>query len=170
MITEKEFWKYIAQSIEQKPSEDKNEQGDCLMEILTDLPVEQIAGFHNLMLHLREELNSHMMRDIAYMMNYGDNDHAYQGFKNWVISLGEEHYNKAKNSSAYLLTLKDENLFVVRRAYFQDLNFVSSGAFFDKTGLDFDDWYKALENDMDSSQSRRLPKKSDKSKDQDLER
>lgn len=170
MITEKEFWKYIDQSIEQKPSEDKNEQGDCLMEILTNLSIEQIAGFHNRMLHLREELNSHMMRDIAYMMNYGDNDHAYQGFKNWVISLGEEHYNKAKNSPAYLLTLKDENMFVVCQAYFPDLNFVASGAFFEKTDLDFDDWHQALKNDIDSSQKRKLPKKTDKSKDQDLER
>lgn len=170
MITEKEFWKYIAQSIEQRPSEDKNEQGDCLMEILTDLPVEQIAGFHNRMLHLREELDSHMMRDVAYMMKFGDNDHAYQGFKNWVISLGEEHYHKAKNSPAYLLTLKDENLFVVARAYFQDLNFVASGAFFEKTDLEFDDWYKALKDDKEASRERKLPKKSDKSKDQDLER
>lgn len=170
MITEKKFWKLLQQSIEKKNSFDKNEQGDCLMEILTDLPVKQIAGFHNRMLRLREELDSHMMRDVAYMMKFGDNDHAYQGFKNWVISLGEEHYHKAKNSPAYLLTLKDENLFVVARAYFQDLNFVSSGAFFEKTDLDFEHWYKALQNDIDSSQKRKLPRKSDKSKDQDLER
>ena len=170
MITEKEFWKYIAQSIEQKPSEDKNEQGDCLMEILTNLSVEQIAGFHNRMLQLREELNSPLMRDIAFMMKFGDNNHAYEGFKNWVISLGEEHYHKAKKSPAYLLTLKDENLFVVCQAYFQDLNFVASGAFFEKTDLEFDDWYIALKNDKEASQDRKLPKKSDKSKDQDLER
>jgi len=170
MITEKEFWKYIAQSIEQKESLDKNLQGDCLMEILANLSVEKIAEFHNRMLHLREELNSPMMRDIAFMMKFGDNDHAFQGFKNWVISLGEEHYQKAKNSPAYLLTLSDENLFVVGQAYFQDLNFVASGAFFDKTDLEFDDWHKALENDIDASQDRKLLKKSDKSKDQDLER
>ncbi len=93
------------------------------------------------------------MRDIAFMMKFGDNDHAYQGFKNWVISLGEEHYLKAKKSPAYLLTLSDENLFVVGQAYFQDLNFVASGAFFEKTDLDFDDWHKALQNDIDSSQN-----------------
>lgn len=170
MISEKQFWELIQESIEQKNSIDKNEQGDCLMEILTNLPVEQIAGFHNRMLHLRDELNSNMMRDIAFMMKFGDNDHAYQGFKNWVISLGEEHYLKAINSPAYLLTLGDENLFVVGQAYFQDLNFVASGAFFDKTDLDFDDWYKALKDDKEASQNRKLPKKSDKSKDQDLER
>lgn len=170
MMKVNEFWKYINLSIEQKPSEDKNEQCDCLMEILTDLPVEQIAGFHNRMLHLREELNSHMMRDIAYMMNYGDNEHAYEGFKNWVISLGEEHYLKAKSSPAYLLTLKDENLFVVARAYFQDLNFVASGAFFEKTDLGFEDWYKVLKEDKEASLNRKLPKNIVKSKDQDLER
>ncbi|MBN8640680.1 MAG: DUF4240 domain-containing protein [Flavobacteriales bacterium] len=170
MISEKQFWGLIQQSIEQKNSIDKNEQGDCLMEILTDLPVEQIAGFHNRMLQLREELNSPLMRDIAFMMKFGDNNHAFQGFKNWVISLGEEHYQKAKNSPAYLLTLSDENLFVVGQAYFQDLNFVASGAFFDKTDLEFDDWHIALQNDIDSSQNRKLPKKEDKSKDQDLER
>ena len=139
MMKEKEFWKYINLSLEQKPSEDKNEQGDRLMEILTDLPIEQIAGFHNRMLQLRDELHSNMMRDIAFMMNFGDNDHAYKGFKNWIISLGEEHYNKAKKSPAYLLTLNDENLFIVGQAYFQDLNFVASGAFFEKTDLDFED-------------------------------
>jgi hypothetical protein len=170
MISEKQFWKIIQQSIEQKPSEDKNEQGDCLMEILTNLSVEQIAGFQNRMLQLREELNSPLMRDIASMMKFGDNNHAFEGFKNWVISLGEEHYNKAKNSPAYLLTLSDENLFVVGQAYFQDLSFVASGAFFDKTDLEFDDWYKALNDDKEASHDRKLPKKSDKSKDQDLER
>ena len=160
MISEKQFWELIQQSIEQKNSIDKNEQGDCLMEILNNLSVEEIAGFHNRMLHLRGELNSNMMRDIAFMMKFGDNDHAYQGFKNWVISLGEGHYLKAKNSPAYLLTLNDENLFVVCQAYFQDLNFVASGAFFEKTDLEFDDWHKALENDIDASQDRKLPKKS----------
>lgn len=170
MISEKQFWELIQQSIEQKPSEDKNEQGDCLMEILTDLPVEQIAGFHNRMLQLREKLNSPLIRDIAFMMKFGDNNHAFQGFKNWVISLGEDHYKKAKNSPDHLLTLSDENLFVVGQAYFQDLNFVASGAFFDKTELEFDDWYKALKDDKEASQNRKLPKKSDKSKDQDLER
>jgi len=145
MISEKQFWKLIHQSIEQKQSIDKNEQGDCLMEILTSLSVEEIAGFHNRMIQLREDLNSPMMRDIAFMMKFGDNDHAYQGFKNWVISLGEEHYLKAKNSPAHLLTLSDENLFVVGQAYFQDLNFVASGAFFEKTDLDFDDWHNAIQ-------------------------
>ncbi len=165
MILEKQFWKLIHQSIEQKQSTDKNEQGDCLMEILTSLSVEEIAGFHNRMIQLREDLNSPMMRDIAFMMKFGDNNHACQGFKNWVISLGEEHYLKAKNSPAHLLTLSDVNLFVVGQAYFQDLNFVASGAFFEKTDLDFDDWYKALKDDKKASQNRKLPKKEDKSKD-----
>ena len=170
MISEKQFWELIKESIKYKESFDKNLQGDCLMEILTDLPVEQIAGFHNRMLQLRGEINSPMMRDIAFMMKFGDNDHEFQGFKNWVISLGKEYYQKAKNSPTHLLTLSDENLFVVGQAYFQDLNFVSSGAFFDKTDLDFDDWYKALKDDKEASQNRKLPKKEDKSKDQDLER
>lgn len=170
MITEKQFWNFIERSIQEKNSVDKNEQGDCLMDILTSQPTVTIAGFHNRMICLREELRSPMMKDIAFMMKYGDNEHAYEGFRNWVIALGESHYKKAKNSPAYLLTLKEPNLFVVCRAYFQDLNFVAQAAFFEKTDKDFIDWELALESDRQIKMNRVSDLKPRPDKNQDLER
>ena len=171
MISKKQFWRLIERSIQEKNSFDKNEQGDCLMDILKNESIENIAGFHNRMIQLREEINLPMMKDIAFMMKYGDNEHAFEGFKNWVISLGEKHYNKAKLSPAHLLTLKDENLFVVGRAYFQDLNFVASGAFFEKTDLDFLEWEMALNiAKQNINMKRKAPNIEQVDKDEDLER
>lgn len=170
MITEKQFWDLIERSINKKNSIDKNEQGDCLMDILANQPVDKIAGFHNRMVFLREELRSPMMWDIAFMMKYGDNEHAYEGFRNWVIALGEVHYRKAKNSPAHLLTLKDPNLFVVGRAYFQDLNFVAQAAFFEKTDKDFGDWYLTLEKERQPNKERILEIKKRRDNEQDPER
>lgn len=170
MITEKQFWDLIERSINEKNSIDKNEQGDCLMNILAAQPVDKIAGFHNRMLLLREDLKSPMMRDIAFMMKYGDNEQAYEGFRNWVIALGETYYGKAKNSPAHLLTLDDPKLFVVGSAYFQDLNFVAQAAYFEKTDKDFGDWYLALENERQPNKERKLELKKDKDSAKDLER
>ncbi|HNP66262.1 MAG TPA: DUF4240 domain-containing protein [Aequorivita sp.] len=170
MISEKQFWDLIDRSINEKNSIDKNEQGDCLMNILAKQPIDKIAGFHNRMVLLREALRSPMMGDIAFMMKYGDNEHAYEGFRNWVISLGEGHYGKAKDSPAHLLTLVDPKLFVVGRAYFQDLNFVAQAAFFEKTGKDFGDWYLALEKEGQPNKERILEIKKRRDNEQDLNR
>ena len=145
MMKTETFWKLIAQSIEEKDTLDKNDQGDRLMEILTPLDTKTVVGFHKRMVELRKALDFPMMRDIAFMMGYKENPTAYEGFRNWVISLGEAHYKKAKKSPAHLLTLKDPNLFVVGRPYFPDLNFVSSGAFYTKTDKGILDWEGELE-------------------------
>ncbi len=147
MIYKKLFWNLIEESITMKNSTDKNDQGDTLMYLLTKFPIDQIVGFHNRAKSLREEIESPMMKDIAFMMKYGDNEHAYRGFKNWVISLGEEHFQKAKNSPAHLLTLKDPSLFVVCRAYFEDLDFVSSGAYYTISKEKDADWNTVLKRE-----------------------
>jgi len=137
MITEDKFWNLIERSINEKNSIDKSEQGDCLLYILAKLSVEEIVGFHKRMMVLRKELDSSILKDIAYTQGY-ENDHAYEGFRNWIISLGKDYYLKAKESPMFLLTIKDETLFVAHRSYFPDLNFVASGAFYEKEGLDAD--------------------------------
>ncbi|WP_299111996.1 DUF4240 domain-containing protein [uncultured Winogradskyella sp.] len=154
MMKEQKFWDIIEQSINEKKSVDKNEQGDALLRILCKYPVNDIAKFQKRLVKLRDEIDSPMLRDIAFMMKFGDNDHAFTGFKNWVISLGKEKYEKAKKSPAYLLTLDDPNLFVVGQAYLPDLNYVSQSAFFEKTNLDFDDWYLALKNEGNNIKKR----------------
>jgi hypothetical protein len=103
-----------------------------------------MAGFHHRMLLLKDSLKSPLMRDIAFMMGYGDNDTAYGYFLNWVIALGKEHYQKALKSPAYLLTLDNPELFVVGQSGFEDLDYVAQATFFEKTDLDFTDWHIAL--------------------------
>src|SRR5690606_11329231 len=127
-----------------KQSRDMNALGDSLMELLQERSVNDMSEFHNCTLFLKESLKSPMMRDIAFMMGYGDNDTAYGYFLNWVIVLGKEHYQKALNSPAYLLTLNKPELFVVGQSGFEDLDLVAQAAFFEKTDLDFEDWHIAL--------------------------
>lgn len=141
------FWNIIEQSIREKGSVDKNEQGDSLHEILQKYSVQDIISFHNHVIEHREQINTDFMRDIAFMMKFGDNDHAFEGFLNWVIALGKAHYHKAQNSPPHLLTLKDVNLFVVNQAYFPDLSLAGVASYLEKTDNDISDWEKELKND-----------------------
>lgn len=144
MMNEDTFWTIIKQATASKEGRDMNILGDRLVELLQERSVNDMAGFHNRMLSLKEYLKSPMMRDIAFMMGYGDNDTAYAYFLNWVIALGKEHYQKALNSPAHLLTLDNPELFVVGQTGFEDLDLVAQAAFFEKTDLDFADWHIAL--------------------------
>lgn len=144
MMNEDTFWTIIAQASASKESNDMNALGDRLMELLQERSVDDMAGFHNRMLSFKESLKSPMMRDIAFMMGYGDNDTAYGYFLNWVIALGKEHYQKTLNSPAHLLTLDDQKLFVAGQSGLEDLDLVAQAAFFEKTDLDFADWHIAL--------------------------
>jgi hypothetical protein len=165
MMNEDAFWTIITEAYASKQSRDMNALGDRLMELLQERSVGDMAGFHNRMLMLKEPLKSPMMRDIAFMMGYGDNDAAYGYFLNWVIALGKEHYYKAFKSPAYLLTLDNPQLFVVGQAGFEDLDHVAQAAFFANTDLDFADWHIALKKD-----NRLKLLKESKENEQDVER
>lgn len=147
-MNEERFWNVIEQSRREKNSIDMNGQGDSLFFVLQTLPVKHIAEFHARMLVLREQLKSPFMREIAYMMKYGDNDTAFEGFVNWVVALGKAHYYKALNSPPYLLTIDDPKLFVVNRPYFPDLSSVAQEAYLQVTNGDLFDWLTALKNLM----------------------
>jgi hypothetical protein len=148
MMDENRFWEIIEQSRREKNSIDVNEQGDSLLSILQSLPEKSIVQFHARMLVLREQLKTPFMRDIAFMMKYGDNDTAFEGFVNWVIVLEKAHYYKALNSPPYLLTIEDPKLFVVNRPYFPDLSLVAPTAYLEKHDGDMTDWVRALMNLM----------------------
>ena len=141
-----EFWNLINTSIEQKNSIDKNEQGDALLEILMKLNAQKILGFHNTLTELKKGLDKPEFNDIAFMMKYGDNNTALSGFKNWVVALGEEHYRKAKQSPAHLLTLDDPNLFVSGRAYLNDLDLVTSIAYDQISKEEDPEWHLFVKN------------------------
>lgn len=132
MMDEERFWEILDLAWATKESEDMNELGDRLMEILIELEVQEIAGFHKRMLQLRESIRSPRMRDVASKMGYGDNGTAHQYFLNWVVALGKEHFIKAKESPNYLLKLNDPKLFVIGQAGFEDLDHVAQAAFFEK--------------------------------------
>ncbi|PQJ76486.1 DUF4240 domain-containing protein [Polaribacter glomeratus] len=136
-----QFWDIIEKSIVQKNSIDKNEQGDAILEILTTLKQNQILGFHQKLTDLKRELNTPQFNEIAFMMKYGDNRTALSGFKNWVISLGENHYKKTKQSPAHLLTLNDPKLFVVGRAYLNELDGLPQIAYEDNRTESDLEWY-----------------------------
>lgn len=149
-MEEQRFWDIIEQASQDKVSIDNNELGDSLYDILKDLEVEDIVGFHLTILQLREQLKTPFMREIAYMMNYGDNDVAFEGFVNWVIVLGKARYLKAQHSPPYLLTLTDSKLFVVGRPYFPDLNYLCASTYFEKTDLDIEDWNNLISKGLKS--------------------
>lgn len=144
MMSKEQFWKIIEQSNQEKLSVDKNEQGESLQKIIQELTESEIIGFHARMIMLREQLDTSFMREIAFMMKYGDNDHAFEGFVNWVIVLGKAHYLKVQNSPPHLLTLEDTKLFVINRPYFPELSLVAPSAYFERTNLDIGHWVKAL--------------------------
>lgn len=144
MINEETFWDIIERSIQEKESIDKNQQGDSLLDILKEHPVQDIVSFHKRVIKLRERINSDFMREIAFMLKFGNNNHAYEGFLNWVIALGKAHYQRAQKSPAYLLTLDDPNLFIVGQAYFPDLSLTGVGSYIEKTDKAITDWQDEL--------------------------
>jgi hypothetical protein len=142
-----QFWEIIETSIHQKNTIDKSEQGDAILAVLSKLYPQEILGFHHKLESLKQDLNTAEFNDIAFMMKYGDNRTALSGFKNWVIALGKEHYQKAKKSPSHLLTLDDPKLFVAGRAYLNDLDLLASVAYDDVSKEDDLSWYAVLQKD-----------------------
>jgi hypothetical protein len=136
----------MEKSIQQKNSVDKNAQGDALLSILIMLNHNQIVSFHHKIGELKKDLNTPAFNDIAFMMKYGDNRTASSGFKNWVISLGENHYKKTKQSPAHLLTLDDPKLFVMGRAYFNELDSIAPMAYDYVSKYGDIEWYALVQN------------------------
>tara|TARA_R110002051_G_scaffold181774_1_gene251341 strand:+ start:106655 stop:107158 length:504 start_codon:yes stop_codon:yes gene_type:complete len=141
-----QFWEIIEASIQQKNSIDKNEQGDALLAILSKLNHTQILGFHTKLEELKKSLNSPEFNNVAFMMKYGDNRMASSGFKNWVVALGREHYEKATSSPTHLLTLEDSKLFAGGRAYLNDLDLVASVAYDEVSKEGDPEWYTFVQN------------------------
>lgn len=164
-----EFWKHIEASNQQKNSVDKNDQGDALLEILTQLDKDKILGFHLKLTELRKELDTPFFNNIAFMMKYGDNKTALSGFKNWVVALGEKHYEKTKKSPTHLLTLDDPKLFVVGRAYLNELDCIPKVAYEDIAKEDDLDWY-AFEQKHRRLEQIKKNQQRDKDQNQELER
>jgi hypothetical protein len=165
----KQFWELIEASNQQKNTIDKNDQGDALLEILTKFDKDKILGFHLKLAELKKELNTPFFNDIAFMMKYGDNRIALSGFKNWVIALGEEHYEKTKKSPPHLLTLDDSKLFVAGRAYLNELDCIPKVAYEDIAKEDDLDWYEFEQKHRRLEQIKKNQNQ-DKEKDQELER
>ncbi len=155
----KEFWKLIEQSITQNEITDPCDQSEKLIAILSKKEIQNIMGFQTKMEELQQDIFSSELKEVATHLGYGDSSYVFKGFVNWLIVLGENHYNKIRETPNYLLTLEREGYFVQNSPYFQDLNFVASGAFYEKFGLEAD-WDSALWKYRKSNREKELIKKS----------
>jgi len=136
------FWSLIKTSQKNLTNLELYEQADALMYLLAKESLDTICDFHLRLTRLQEELSTAHTIAVASTITKSDellSAHTIKGFANWVIAHGEEHYNKARQDSTYLFTLRDEKKYI----YLQDLNFVAGGAYYEKMerkGLDADDW------------------------------
>ena len=84
------FWQYIEQS--RRQTDDCEEQGGILSEMLEALDVEEIISFQD---HMADRMHESYRWDlwaVASIMNGGCSDDGFDYFRQWVIAQGREFF------------------------------------------------------------------------------
>lgn len=129
-MTDTEFWNIIAQS--RDGIESQEEQAERLIDILAELPPEEIQAFDQIFQGLRDESYRWSLWGAAYVIHGGCSDDGFDYFRAWLIGQGKEVYTKAlENPDALADVLNDDNF-----AEDEELLYAASNAYEQSTGDD----------------------------------
>lgn len=129
-MTDTEFWNIIAQS--RDGIESQEEQAERLIDILAELPPEEIQGFDQFFQGLRNESYRWDLWGAAYVIHGGCSDDGFDYFRAWLIGQGKEVYTKAlENPDSLADVLNDDNF-----AEDEELLYAASNAYEQSTGDD----------------------------------
>lgn len=135
MIAKSLFWEIISKSLEKSHSQ--NSQEDRLIELLLELTPQQMIGFRLRTDKLLYESYTSEMWCAAYLMNGGCSDDSFEYFRCWVISLGQQIFEKSLNRPDTLIDFVQDHQDIYE---FEDLWYVAIRAFEKKTGKNLFDY------------------------------
>lgn len=131
MLDEEQYWKIIANSLENTTSE--YEQETYLIAEVSKLSTQEMVGFQLRTHKLLANSYSAELWCAAYIMNGGCSDDGFEYFRNWVISLGKAAYYAAIDNPDTLATQISKDKFEYE---FETFSYVAIEAFKRKTGGD----------------------------------
>ncbi len=135
MIAKSLFWEIISKSLEKSHSQ--NSQEDRLIELLLELTPQQMIGFRLRTDKLLYESYTSEMWCAAYLMNGGCSDDGFEYFRCWVISLGQQIFEKSLIQPDTLIDFIQDHQEIYE---FEDLWYVAIRAFENKTGKNLFDY------------------------------
>jgi hypothetical protein len=103
MMEEEQFWSIIKKSLSKTDNQDNQEA--WLISELQKLPLEEIIGFRLRTDKLLYDTYTSEMWCAAYIMNGGCSDDDFEYFRCWLISRGENTYQKARQNPDSLIDL-----------------------------------------------------------------
>ena len=149
MMDEKQYWSMIQLSLSE--SNDQDDQASRLTHELQQLSPEDIIGFRLRTDKLLYDTYTSEMWCAGYIMNGGCSDDCFEYFRCWVISRGEEVFNKAKENPD---TLIDEVIEGQDIYDFESFWYVALEAFERKTGKDL---YEFIDYDQFTTREGKYP-------------
>lgn len=90
----KVFWKLIDTS-RKSSSGDISKQADLLVDMLIQLPINEILEFSNILEDLMNNAYDAALWDAAYIIGCGCSDDGFYEFRGWLITQGEKVYKNA---------------------------------------------------------------------------
>jgi hypothetical protein len=132
-MTLTEFWRLI-ETAKDESEGDSERQVELLAEKLSELTVEEIVAFDEIL----EDLLDHLLRDdlwdVASMIHDGFcSDDGFEYFRCWIIAQGEAMYDRSRNDPEDLIGL------VEPVAWCESILYIAKDAYQMKTGHDTDE-------------------------------
>src|SRR4051794_21921445 len=93
-MTKDQFWQIIQRSLDGSGG-DLDEQADLLSGELRKMPPDEIASFDQYIDECRRESYSRDLWGAAYIIAGGCSDDGFEYFRRWLISRGQEWFEKA---------------------------------------------------------------------------
>ncbi|QNK79048.1 DUF4240 domain-containing protein [Winogradskyella sp. PAMC22761] len=135
MLDETVFWNIVDLSFENTKNQDDQER--FLVKEIEKLTPKQMIGFRLRTDKLLYDTYNSEMWCAGYIMNGGCSDDGFEYFRNWIISLGKEKYQKAKENPDSLISEYKTNTEFYE---FEGFWYVALTAFNNKTGKDLYDF------------------------------
>jgi len=135
MLDENVFWNIIDKSL--KNTNNQEEQEQFLIREISTLTPHEMIGFRLRTDKLLCDTYNSEMWCAGYIMNGGCSDDAFEYFRNWIISRGQEVFYKAKENPDNLISEVSND---IEFYDFESFWYVALEAFNEKTGKDLYDY------------------------------
>lgn len=134
-MDEDRFWHII--EIAKRDSEDLDDLVQNITKHIKNLPLEDVIGFNLQEEKLRFDSYTSEMWCAGYILNGGCSDDSFEYFRCWIIAQGRDLFYKAKENPDTLYELYDSE---IEYYDFEDLMYVASEVFEERTGKDIIDF------------------------------
>lgn len=134
ILDEDKFWNIINTSKLQ--SENQEQQEELIRKKLSELPLNDIAGFHLMLDKLLFDTYTSHLWCAAYIIKGGCSDDSFDYFRYWLIAQGREIFEKAIRNPDSLVDILDDT----EEYDFETLGYIANDVFETKTQKDVYDY------------------------------